>query len=50
MVRALPALPPELDYAVRGRDLVLVDVEANLVIDVLPDALPEGASPGGVYQ
>jgi hypothetical protein len=50
LVRALPALPPELDYAVWGRDLVLVDVEANLVIDVLPDALPEGASPGGVYQ
>jgi hypothetical protein len=25
-------------------------VEANLVIDVLPDALPEGARPGLVYQ
>ncbi len=49
LVRALPAVPRELDYAFWGRDLVLVDVDANLVIDILPEALPEGARPGVVY-
>ena len=46
----LPTLPPELGYAVWGRDLVLVDVRANLVLDVLPEALPDGARPGVQYQ
>jgi hypothetical protein len=48
-VRALPAVPRELDYAFWGRDLVLVDLDANLVIDILSEALPEGARPGVVY-
>jgi hypothetical protein len=48
--RALPPLPRELDYALWGRDLVLVDVLANLVVDILPEALPEGARPGDVYR
>jgi hypothetical protein len=46
----LPALPPELDYAIWGRDLVLIDIAANLVLDVLRDALPEGAYLGVEYQ
>jgi hypothetical protein len=50
LVRALPPMPRELAYAFWGRDLVLVDLDANLVIDVLPDALPEGARPGVVYS
>jgi hypothetical protein len=50
LVRALPPLPLELDFAVWGRDLVLIDVAANLVLDVLPDALPAAANPGVVYQ
>jgi hypothetical protein len=41
----LPALPGELGYALWGRDLVLLDLAANLVIDVLPDALPPGVCP-----
>ena len=49
LVSALPIVPRELDYAFWGRDLVLVDVDANLVIDVLSEALPEGARPGVVY-
>jgi hypothetical protein len=40
LVRELPALPPELEYQFVGRDLVLVDVAANMVVDVLRDALP----------
>ena len=50
LVRALPIVPRGLVYAFWGRALVLVDVDANLVLDVLPDALPEGARPGVVYQ
>jgi len=33
--RALPVLPLELQYRVSGRALVLVDVSADLVVDVL---------------
>jgi hypothetical protein len=40
VLAALPMLPAELQYRFVGGDLVLVDVEANLVVDVLPDALP----------
>ena len=36
---ALPPLPGELEYRLIGRDLVLVDVMANLVVDVLRDAI-----------
>ena len=37
----LPALPPELQYRMVGRDLVLVDVHASLVVDILPQALAD---------
>jgi hypothetical protein len=50
LFRELPALPPELGYALWGRDLVLVDVDANLFLDVLIEALPEGARPGVQFQ
>jgi hypothetical protein len=33
-LRALPDLPPELEYQFVGRHLVPVNVRANLVIDV----------------
>ena len=36
----LPRLPPELDYRIVGRSLVLRDVQANLVLDFIPKALP----------
>jgi hypothetical protein len=36
----LPSLPTELAYRFIGRDLVLVDLHANLVVDVLELALP----------
>jgi hypothetical protein len=36
----LPVLPLELEYRLVGRDLVLRDVDANLVLDVLDLALP----------
>jgi len=36
----LPQLPPELDYRVVGRTLILRDVEANLVVDSIANAIP----------
>jgi hypothetical protein len=36
----LPRLPPELEYRIVGRTLVLRDVVANIVIDLIPDAVP----------
>ena len=37
---ALPELPIELQYRVVGVDLVLVDLHANLIVDILRGALP----------
>ena len=36
-----PKLPDQLAYRIVVRDLVLLDVEANLVIDRIPDIFPE---------
>jgi len=36
----LPRLPPELEYRIAGRALVLRDATANLVVDLIPDTLP----------
>jgi hypothetical protein len=39
VIKALPELPPELQYRIVGTDLVLIDVHASLVVDILPSAL-----------
>jgi hypothetical protein len=39
VIAALPPLPPELQYRVVGDALVLIDVHASLIIDLLPHAL-----------
>jgi len=39
IIEALPELPTELQYRFVGLDLVLLDVDANLIVDILPDAL-----------
>jgi hypothetical protein len=36
----LPPLPPEVDYRIVAKDLVLRDVKANLIVDFVPNALP----------
>jgi hypothetical protein len=36
---ALPPLPPELQYRMVGSTLVLIDVHAGLIVDLLPHAL-----------
>jgi hypothetical protein len=41
LLQKLPTLPDELAYRIVGRDLVLVDRNANLVVDLLHEALPE---------
>ena len=35
----LPELPKGLEYRILGRELVLRDSDANIVVDYLPDAL-----------
>ncbi len=47
VLAVLPALPEELQYRFVGPDLVLVDINANLIVDVLPDALEPGARAWG---
>jgi len=37
---ALNPLPPGLEYRFIGRDLVLLDVDADLTVDVLAAVLP----------
>jgi hypothetical protein len=39
LLEALPALPPELQYRFVGLDLILLDVDARLIVDFVPDAL-----------
>lgn len=36
----LPPLPPELEYRLVGRTLILRDQSANLIVDFIPNALP----------
>jgi hypothetical protein len=40
LLRALPPLPRELEYRFVKRTLVLIDLHADLVVDILEDALP----------
>jgi hypothetical protein len=40
LIWELPPLPDELAYRFVGRDLVLLDIDANMVVDVLEHALP----------
>jgi hypothetical protein len=41
LLGALPPLPPELQYRIVGNMLVLVDLHADLIVDLLPHALAE---------
>ncbi|HJU43843.1 MAG TPA: hypothetical protein VJ691_13540 [Vicinamibacterales bacterium] len=40
LLRKLPDLPPELEYRIVGRHLLLRDVKANLIVDALYDVVP----------
>lgn len=39
LLRKLPDLPPELEYRLVGHSLILRDVKANLIVDVLRDVV-----------
>jgi hypothetical protein len=41
LLAELPPLPEELAYRFLGRDLVLVDLHAALVVDFIPRAIRE---------
>lgn len=36
----LPPLPSEIEYRIAGRDLILLDTRANLVIDLIANCVP----------
>lgn len=40
LLKQLPELPPELEYRIVGRSLVLRDVEANVIVDLMRDVFP----------
>jgi len=40
LLRQLPLLPRELEYRAVGRTLILRDIEANLIVDYITQALP----------
>lgn len=40
LLRALPDLPPELEYRIVGRNLILRDVKANVIVDILRNVVP----------
>jgi hypothetical protein len=40
LLRVLPKLPRELEYRLVQRNLILRDIEANVIIDVIPAATP----------
>lgn len=44
LLTALPVLPAGIQYRLIDHDLLLWDVNANLIVDVLPDALPRAGS------
>jgi uncharacterized protein (TIGR01244 family) len=45
LLAALPVLPEELQYRFADRDLVLIDTHADMVVDILVQALPAPAAP-----
>jgi hypothetical protein len=38
----LPSLPKEVEYRIAQNYLILRDIEANIIVDVMPDAVPTG--------
>jgi hypothetical protein len=40
LLKALPELPKELEYRIVGRHLILRDVKANLIVDLMRDIFP----------
>jgi hypothetical protein len=47
LLAALPPLPEGLEYRLVGRHLIVRDVTANLVVEVLPNVLPQAPARTG---
>ena len=45
LLTELPPLPEGLEYRFAGRHLIIRDVDANMIVDVLTDVLPAPARP-----
>jgi hypothetical protein len=41
LLAALPPLPPEVEYRFVGRDLILWSWQSGLIVDFVPNAIPE---------
>jgi hypothetical protein len=39
LLMALPPLPPEVEFRFVGHNLILRDVQANMIVDFMPDAI-----------
>ena len=50
LIELLPPLPKQLEYDFAGRALVLRDIDADVVVDFLPDALPQPTPQKGVGE
>ena len=48
VIDVLPALPAELQYRIVGRDLVLIDVHASLIVDILSELLTDPETPAAI--
>lgn len=40
LLKALPELPPELEYRIVGRDLILRDIKGNVIVDIMRGVFP----------
>lgn len=45
LLQKLPQLPEEVKYRFVGRDLILRDTEANVILDFIPNAIPDRSIP-----
>ena len=43
LIQQLPKLPEGMEYHIVDRDFILEDGKSRLVVDFIPDALPEAA-------
>lgn len=48
LLAALPPLPPRLQYRFMNRALVLLDIDANLIVDFVPGVIPVVTTSGAV--
>ena len=40
LLKTLPELPPDLEYRIVGRDLILRDIKGNVTVDIMRDVFP----------